>query len=107
MDAMWNIEQSWFNENSAYTRRHPYGEIMPEDEFIGVMKLSDDFDLVWLEEKFNDQVRTKLAAHPNWSESETETETYMRLLEKMMGTLDEKKCTTEIAKNTIIPKDAE
>ena len=47
-DAMWNIEQPWFNENSAYTRRHPYGEIMPEDEFIGVMKLSDDFDLAWI-----------------------------------------------------------
>jgi len=69
-DDMWDSEQPWFNENGVHARRHPYGEMMPEDEFIGVMKASDDFDLLWLEEEFNDEVRQKLADHPYWSEDD-------------------------------------
>jgi betaine reductase len=41
-----------------------YGEIMPEDEFLGLMDICDVFDLVWLEAGFAASVRDKLAAHP-------------------------------------------
>jgi glycine/sarcosine/betaine reductase complex component C subunit beta len=43
-----------------------FGEIMPQDEFYGLMKISDAFDLVKLEEGFVKTVRakTKLEAHP-------------------------------------------
>ncbi|HSR13422.1 MAG TPA: glycine reductase, partial [Thermodesulfobacteriota bacterium] len=41
-----------------------YGEIMPEDEFLGLMDICDVFDLVWLEAEFAGSVRNKLAAHP-------------------------------------------
>ncbi|MDO5707550.1 MAG: glycine/sarcosine/betaine reductase complex component C subunit beta [Andreesenia angusta] len=40
------------------------GEIMPEDEFIGLMQISDAFDLVMLEESFVNDVREKLEKHP-------------------------------------------
>ncbi len=40
-----------------------YGEIMPEDEFIGLMDICDVFDLIWIEKSFAEQVRGKLCAH--------------------------------------------
>jgi betaine reductase len=42
----------------------PYGEIMPEPEFFGLMKCVDTFDLVWLEEGFAHEVAYRLADHP-------------------------------------------
>lgn len=41
-----------------------YGEIMPEDEFIGMLDICDVFDLIWLEQGFAVGIREKLAAHP-------------------------------------------
>lgn len=41
-----------------------YGEIMPEDEFLGLMDVCDVFDLIWLDKTFAAAVRKKLAAHP-------------------------------------------
>lgn len=40
-----------------------YGEIMPEDEFLGLMDICDVFDLVWLEKGYAAEVKTKLEAH--------------------------------------------
>ena len=42
----------------------PHGEIMPEEELYGLLKLSDSFDLVNLEEGFVNQARDALAHHP-------------------------------------------
>lgn len=41
-----------------------FGEIMPEDEFIGLMDICDVFDLVWLEKSFAAGVKAKLEKHP-------------------------------------------
>ena len=41
-----------------------YGEIMPEDEFIGLMDICDVFDLIWLDKSFAGPVKEKLAQHP-------------------------------------------
>lgn len=46
------------------TRYGKYGEIMPEDEFLGLMDICDVFDLVWLEEGFAAQVKSRLEQHP-------------------------------------------
>lgn len=46
------------------TRFGKYGEIMPEDEFLGLMDICDVFDLIWLEAGFAASVRDKLVAHP-------------------------------------------
>jgi glycine/sarcosine/betaine reductase complex component C subunit beta len=48
----------------APTRFGKYGEIMPEDEFLGLMDICDVFDLIWLEAGFAAAVREKLANHP-------------------------------------------
>lgn len=64
-DELKNIPRPWY-ENPIIDagRDGKYGEIMPEDEFIGLMKIVDIFDLVVLEEKFQATVKAKLAAHP-------------------------------------------
>ena len=41
-----------------------YGEIMPEDEFIGLMDICDVFDLIWLDKAFAAAVKNKLVEHP-------------------------------------------
>lgn len=45
-------------------REGKYGEIMPENEFLGLMKLVDTFDLVVLEEQFQAGVKDAIAAEP-------------------------------------------
>lgn len=41
-----------------------YGEIMPQDEFLGLMQICDVFDLVFLEKSFVEGIRPKLENHP-------------------------------------------
>jgi betaine reductase len=38
---------------------------MPEEEFYGIVKMCDAFDLVWLEEHFTATVKELLAVHPH------------------------------------------
>jgi betaine reductase len=37
---------------------------MPEEEFYGLLKIGDDFDLLWLEEDFTESVAASLKEHP-------------------------------------------
>jgi hypothetical protein len=56
--------QPWYQQTSGRSdRQGKYGEIMPEDEFIGMMAISDVFGLVRLEQQFAASVKEKLAAH--------------------------------------------
>jgi glycine/sarcosine/betaine reductase complex component C subunit beta len=59
-------ERPWTNvkvENAD--RFSPWGEILPEEEFYGWLKIADKYNLVFLEENFlNDQVKTRLEKHP-------------------------------------------
>lgn len=60
-----NHPQPWYeNPLQEADRKGKYGEIMPEDEFIGLMKIVDTFDLVKLTEEFTNEVKGKLEAHP-------------------------------------------
>ncbi len=60
-----NHPQPWYeNPVEDADRFGKLGEIMPEDEFIGLMKIVDAFDLVKLTEEFTKDVRAKLEAHP-------------------------------------------
>src|SRR5690606_8313790 len=45
-------------------RQGKFGEIMPQDEFIGLIKIVDVFDLVKLTKEFTTDVKEKLSAHP-------------------------------------------
>jgi hypothetical protein len=59
------VEQPWYNKLASDSNRvGKFGEIMPEDEFIGLMKIVDVFDLVKLEKEFSKDVKAKLTAHP-------------------------------------------
>lgn len=60
-----NHPQPWYeNTLDGADRYGRFGEIMPEDEFIGLMKIVDTFDLVKLTEAFTNDVKAKLEAHP-------------------------------------------
>ncbi|HAK40441.1 MAG TPA: glycine reductase [Synergistaceae bacterium] len=41
-----------------------FGEIMPENEFLGLIDICDVFDIIWLEESFAADVSRKLEMHP-------------------------------------------
>ena len=51
-------------------RYGPFGEIMPEDEFILLVKCADAFNLVLLEENFLNQALEKYKKHPLLNEYE-------------------------------------
>lgn len=64
-DDLLAIERPWWNHASpaVSTRWMPYGEMMPEAEFYGLLKAMDQFDLIWLEEQFLAGTRARLASH--------------------------------------------
>ena len=62
-------KQPWHDKKAENaTREGKYGEIMPQDEFIGMMKIVDAFDLVKLTEEFTNEVRVELEDHPGFRE---------------------------------------
>lgn len=63
-DALAAIPQPWFASEAPGTRWGAHGEIMPEEEFYGLLKICDAFDLVHLEAGFVEEARAALAAHP-------------------------------------------
>lgn len=64
-DELKELPRPWYeNSPQKASRDGKYGEIMPEDEFIGLLKIVDAFDLVLLEESFQESVKSKLAEHP-------------------------------------------
>ncbi|MBQ10199.1 MAG: glycine reductase [Planctomyces sp.] len=63
-DDLADMARPWFPGNGESQRWLPHGEIMPEEELIGLLKISDAFELVWLEEGFTSRVRKMLADHP-------------------------------------------
>lgn len=59
------VEAPWYDKNiEGASRFGKFGEIMPQDEFIALMKVCDSFDLVVLEKNFAASAKTKLAIHP-------------------------------------------
>lgn len=64
-DALREIPAPWFHSPvSGAQRFSSSGEIMPEDEFYGWLKISDEYELVMLEERFLSEVKLKLERHP-------------------------------------------
>jgi betaine reductase len=54
----------WYEHTVEAKRDGKYGEILPEDEFLALMKMVDTFDLVALEGSFQSAMQAKIAAHP-------------------------------------------
>jgi len=63
-DTLASIPQPWFASAAPGTRWGAHGEIMPEEEFYGVLKICDAFDLVHLEAGFVEEAHAALATHP-------------------------------------------
>jgi betaine reductase len=60
-----NVPKPWYEHLLSDGKRNgTFGEIMPEDEFYGWMKVADEFDLLWLEPQFIEQIKGKFASHP-------------------------------------------
>jgi len=64
-DELYDVPKPWYEHLLKDGKRNgPFGEIMPEDEFYGWMKVGDDFDLLWLDPQFIEQIKDKFASHP-------------------------------------------
>jgi glycine/sarcosine/betaine reductase complex component C subunit beta len=64
-DQLHDVAQPWYEHLSRDARKDgAFGEIMPEDQFYGWLKIADDFDLVWFTPAFVEQIRERVAAHP-------------------------------------------
>jgi betaine reductase len=61
-DALHTIPQPWYAHSIlGATREGRFGEILPEEEFFGLLKIADDFDLVWLTPEFLEKIRPRLS----------------------------------------------
>ncbi len=61
------VAQPWNEEGKEVEgaeRFGHFGEILPEDEFLAMIKISDVFDLVFLNKEFTAAVKEKLEKHP-------------------------------------------
>ncbi len=63
-DTLASIPQPWFTSTTPTTRWGAHGELMPEAEFYGLLKICDIFDLLHLEAGFVEETRHALAGHP-------------------------------------------
>ena len=62
-DELGAMEFPWYDKKVEGKKEGKYGEIMAQDEFLGLMQICDVFDLVKLEKGFAADVKAKLAAH--------------------------------------------
>lgn len=64
-------EMPWFDKDVADASRYgKLGEIMPQDEFIALIKVCDAFDLVKLEKEFTKNIKEKLSNHPLFDDND-------------------------------------
>ncbi len=70
-DDLWNTAKPWFHYPVAGAERYtPHGELMPESEFYGLMKIVDDFELIFLEDRFTENITESLQQHPLINETD-------------------------------------
>ena len=62
-DALWDIDRPWFDLTGDAPPSGPHGQIMPEEEFYALLKSSDSFNLVSLEEGFASDVQAVGNSH--------------------------------------------
>jgi len=64
-DLLRNIPSPWFlNPIRNSSRWGPFGEIMPEEEFYGLMKICDEFQIMLMEDAFLQETAERLRTHP-------------------------------------------
>lgn len=65
-----DIPEPWCNTKVEGKRFGKFGEILPEAEFIAMMKIADAFDLVHLSKEFVADVKVKMAEDPIFTEAD-------------------------------------
>ncbi|MDO5716777.1 MAG: glycine/sarcosine/betaine reductase complex component C subunit beta [Tissierellia bacterium] len=64
-ESLDELSEPWTDHKKEGADRYgKFGEIMPQDEFLGLIKIVDTFELVRLEHGFSDAVKEKLTNHP-------------------------------------------
>ena len=64
-DELWTLPSPWHkNPTPNASRWGEFGEIMPEEEFYGVLKICDEFGLILIEKGFSREIASKLKTHP-------------------------------------------
>jgi len=70
-DELFRAPAPWYkNPVPNASRWGDFGEIMPEEEFYGMMKISDEFEIILLEKGFLEEVATKLSNHPLFTDED-------------------------------------
>jgi len=70
-DSLLDMPSPWYqNDVPDASRWGAFGEIMPEEEFYGVMKICDEFDLLLLEDAFLKDSKNRLTSHPLITDAE-------------------------------------
>ena len=63
-DELDEIEFPWYEKKVPKAeKKGRLGEIIEQDELLGLIQICDVFDLVWLEKGFAEEVKAKLKAH--------------------------------------------
>jgi len=63
-EKLLEIKRPWHNSKiEGASKAGKFGEIMSEDEFYGLLKVSDVFDLVILEKGFTQRIKQRFADH--------------------------------------------
>lgn len=57
----WNINPLPDEKSKRFGK---FGELMPEDEFLGLISASDEFEIIWLEKNFAQVISEKLSNNP-------------------------------------------
>ena len=83
------IEMPWCNSPVDGSRYGKMGEIMPQDEFIAMLKIADSFDLVKLEPEFTQNLKNKLKDNSFFSEEEVEKLKDGDAMEEIMSSINE------------------
>jgi betaine reductase len=71
-DDLSSIPRPWFKVQGTGQRWGPHGELMPEEEFYGLLRVCDLFDLVSLESSFVEELRPTLEKHPQLFDGDLE-----------------------------------
>lgn len=83
------MEFPWYDKPIAGAKREGrFGDIMPQDEFLGLLQICDVFDLVVLEKEFAASVQEKLRANSV-------------MTEEKVAILDKNKSTSETIKKLV------
>jgi betaine reductase len=70
-DDLLHIPSPWYkNPIPNSSRWGLFGEIMPEEEFYGMMKICDEFQLLLIEEGFLREIALKLKKHPLFTDED-------------------------------------